>query len=209
MRVTVNVKAMEERLAARHSSGWTYIMSERGLTELRSYSGIEDQCRLGMGRVVLDRPIDLDKATEHDVRQLALVRDLTSCLVPVEWRLHCSDGAKIQELVCFQPPRSVSGAFCDLDTWTREFRYGLLYWRAGPDFVVIRDTRQESVNVVTLNVGPYLDAFKVCSEGSRCNLVDTDALRLFVSDHLILELDEWRLSLPYRMRRWPIPCNAI
>lgn len=207
MRLTVNTTALDARLASPHAGGWTYAVADRGLAGVGSYAAIMDQCRAGLGRVVLDRPVDLRDMTEQVVRRLALVRDLTSCSVAVDWTLRCGDDDDVAGLHGLQPP--TAGAHPGLDAWRRAFRYGLLYWRAGPGFIIVRDARQGHIDVMTLSGGPYVKAFEAGLPGCRLGQVDPQAAAALVADRIMFARDNWLLSLPYRMRHWPIPCNAV
>ncbi|WP_354051572.1 MULTISPECIES: DUF5825 family protein [unclassified Bradyrhizobium] len=161
-----------------------------------------------MGRVIIDRPIDLGAATELEIRRLRLVRDLTSSSIPVEWRLHGVNGSELTSFHHLSPPTDIRGTDCDLSAWREQFRYGLLYWRAGPGFISIRDARNGNVTVTTLS-SAYAAAFMRCLVGDRLEGVDAKILQTLISDRVIMRLDGCYLSLAYRMRRWPIPCNAI
>ncbi|WP_327108168.1 DUF5825 family protein [Nonomuraea glycinis] len=113
------------------------------------------------------------------------------------------------EMVCHLPPPSGTGD--DADRWRRRFRIGLCYYRQGPGFIQVKDLREEPVTLL-LDDPSVVDVFVRCLEPTSLRLLSADeaaAAEALLNERLLLRLGDFVVTLPYRMKRWPIPAYAV
>lgn len=176
---------------------------------LSSQASISEECRKGRRKVVLVKPVDLRVADRRSIERLRAIRDLTSCSVHVDWVLQGSGGFDLRRLFTFFPPRAIAGDQPSCDQWRNEFRYGLLYWRLGPGFISIRDSRQGRVNLLTLHHPAYIKAFLACVQGLPVCDEHAVACEDLEAEGVLCRVEDWLIALPFRMKHWPVPCNAV
>lgn len=168
---------------------------------------VEALCTKGLRRVVLQpRLDDLPDATLR-LQYLRLLRDLSSCSVSVSWR--CSEetlpAGSRRLLVHLSPPDG------DL-VWASQFRFGALYWRRGPGFLFIKDARTVGATHYILDEPTEQDLFQRFSAPQACTKLTRLEAQVFegLAECGFLFIDSgYALSLPYRMKHWPIPFKAI
>ena len=106
-------------------------------------------------------------------------------------------------------------AIAHLSNWPGKHRddysSGRLYWRAGPGFALIIDSRGDELARYTID-GVVYEAFLAMQSVGR--LSDLPArLRQAAADlveaGLALSLGDWATVLPTRLRRWPIPVRPL
>jgi Family of unknown function (DUF5825) len=176
--------------------------------QLASQELIAIEARRGLRRVQIKGYVDL-AAFGLAAQALRVIRDLTSCRIHVEWCL-MPDGGALTPLHGLQPPYAIEGKHArDLHEWKDRFRFGLLYWRAGPGFVIIRDAREAAINHFTLDEPEYIDAVRRGHAGEGLAEADPAALTALAEEGLVLFLKEQPVFLPYRMKHWPIPFNSV
>lgn len=170
--------------------------------------GVESLRRRGLRKVSLAAPVDL-RGPGHDVAiALRLVRECTAHQVLVDWSVVAGDQVDVAPLFGLTPPTVVTGIDRAAKLWRERFRFGSLYWRAGPGFILISDTRGAIRNEFKLKAPGLVQTFLALARGAVQNesgLRHSHALR---QEGLVFESDGWTIGLPYRMRSWPIPCNA-
>lgn len=148
--------------------------------------------------------VDLGRDAERTVRFVAFLRDAFAQGLPVEWSGSAPDELA-DALVHLPAPAGDSDA---LERWRERHRFGLFYWRLGPDFVTVKDVRPSVESArFTIDDAPMLAAFAAAAEPGRGPR--SQPLADLVAEGIVLELDGWRTLLPYRMRRWPIPFTAV
>lgn len=174
--------------------------------ELATQDQISQQVQAGLREVDVQGDVDFALPNQA-VATLRLIRDLTSCSVRVKWSLQAR-GFAVDKLFALQPPREHPDAMT-LEAWRSGFRFGLLYWRAGPGFVIVRDARRAAINYFTLNEPGYLDAVQRGHLGEGLVDVDADALSALEEEGLVYRIDGEAVFLPYRMRHWPVPFNSV
>ncbi|MFY0580666.1 DUF5825 family protein [Cystobacter fuscus] len=102
-----------------------------------------------------------------------------------------------------------------LERWREGHAYGRCYWRSGPGFVLVRDCRVgRDAARFTIDDPATLRTFLALGIPRRVSEVRTDAaaedaLVRLLEERLVLQLGEWLVALPYRLRRWPVPAMAI
>lgn len=97
--------------------------------------------------------------------------------------------------------------------WRAAFKYGLCYFRRGPDFALIKDTRIADCHVrLTIDHPDLLATFLAgCTllRDSALTATQREAVSVLAKENLMYRLDDLLLTLPTRMRRWPIPFSAV
>lgn len=167
---------------------------------------VSQEIRAGLREVEICGAVDFAKP-RHAAAALRLIRDLTSCRVSVRWRLE-PRGVPIEKLFALTPPETLPDADA-LDAWRMGFRFGLLYWRSGPGFVIVRDARHAAINHFTLDEPEYRDAVQRGHIGIGLANADAAALSAMEVEGLVFRIGDAVVFLPYRMRHWPIPFNGI
>lgn len=139
----------------------------------------------------------------HFVR---LLREAAGYGVGVTWRGdlgRCADPRLLHHL-----PPPVSGAEPGIDRWRAVFRYGLCYYRVGPGFLLVVDHRRTIDGIAAVLRDPdeiaTLRALAHPGPAKR-----TAAFARLYDQGLVMRHGGAAVSLPYRLRRWPIPCTAI
>lgn len=121
---------------------------------------------------------------------------------PYLWHVESEITLEQAALLChLQPPASGGGAGGDL--WRREYRYGLLYYRAAPDFVLVRDRRPSRPLAIFRMAGPILRCTRAIMACHRHRCSSCERLR---TEELVVDLgDGQSVFLPFRLARPPIP----
>lgn len=177
----------------------------------------------GARRVALAAPITLtggDTATA--LRMVALVRDLTSVGIAIDWTLRLPDRAPTDDddeenrwgaggwrlISHLHPPSQVdAGGAGDADAvrteWADTYFFGRFMYRRGPGFVQVRDRRLGTLNRFTVDDPAYLAAIRTLTPGTPAAAVRPDVLAAFRDEGLVWAAGGVALWLPYRVRRWP------
>ena len=174
---------------------------------LLSQASIATQCAAGLRRVSFTEPFRLKHPAIADVRRLQAVRDLTSCSVEVDWVIDDNGDFDLRHLFSFFPPRSVAGNECLRTEWDAGFRFGSFYWRRGPEFLTVRDARYADVTILTLDTAEFLGPF--LKYVNVDNLILTPSIRDLIAEGVLVVMSNWVMTVPYRMRYWPVPFNSV
>ncbi|MET8563250.1 DUF5825 family protein [Streptomyces flaveolus] len=90
---------------------------------------------------------------------------------------------------------------------------GRSHHRRGPDFVTVLDRRERGTAVRLILDHPALHAtFLRLLEPTpvpELDATEREALGLLAAERLVLTGGDWAVTLPPRVRRWPVPCTAI
>jgi hypothetical protein len=175
-----------------------------------------DECErlaaAGVREIVLAGEVDLRYA--ESLQTLRLVRDCVALNVPVTWSVAHSGGVDARFLTHLWPPERMPGHDDLLALW-REFAFGVLYWRSGPGFVSVRDVRPHfEASVYTLDTPAslrYFDRFTI-PEPVGAIVADPAGDEEFaglVEAGLVLVVEAHALTLPFRIKKWPVPFNAV
>ena len=90
----------------------------------------------GHHRLVLADPVPLGEDDEFDVRFVRLLREAISVALHVDWTAAGAVPFDPDDVCHLQPPaRGPDHA------WRDRFRFGLCFYRKGPGFVLLKDTR--------------------------------------------------------------------
>lgn len=166
------------------------------------------------GRLVVVRETidfdDLDAVAA--VRFVALLRELTSYGIAVDWRLRVTSGAtRWRDLWHLFPPSQVllpagtSDRTCEF--WRRQFYYGLCLTRRGPGVIEVRDRREGRLRCLRFAAPLQLAEIARLQQGATASSLVPQVLDEFEAARVVLAIGDMRLWLPCRYRRsplWPV-----
>jgi Family of unknown function (DUF5825) len=167
---------------------------------------------LSAGEVELVEPLPLAGGLPDTATAVALLRDCATAALRVRWRAGPESGLDLSLLHHLPPPAGPPAPA--LDRWRRAYRYGSCHFRLGPGFVQVKDARDPAgLPVVLVADHPDLIAtFLRCQDPTPLDALDATgrtAVDLLLEERLLLLAGGVVLTLPHRMRRWPVPYNAV
>jgi hypothetical protein len=143
---------------------------------------------------------------------LRFLRDSLSHGLRVRWNGRIGAGLPVRSLSHLTPPTGGAALAFNpaVAAWRRRFTYGRCYWRSGPGFAQVSDSRGGRTDASwTLSDPPTLDLFlrlmqpaDIADCGER-EAVDR-ALASLCEREVVVRLGDRLLSLPYRLRHWPV-----
>jgi Family of unknown function (DUF5825) len=157
----------------------------------------------GVRHVDVPEPVTLSR--RNPVGTLAFVRLLREAAghaMKVRWHGLVDLDAHARTLLGHLPPPEGDTA------WSAGYRHGLCHYRRGPDFLLVTDRRFGEPATTLLLAGVEQAAFERYATVTAAAPGD-EVFGRFVASGLLLALDGYALALPYRLRRWPIPCTAV
>ncbi|MGW0801548.1 DUF5825 family protein [Nonomuraea sp. NPDC002799] len=160
-----------------------------------------DLYQQGVRRVEVAEPVD----ARHGLAALALVRELTSYAVVVDWEP--GQGIPLEGLGHLAPPRRLDDAD-RLSAWRRGFSLGRYVYRHGPGFVQVRDWRSGRLRRLTIDDPAYLAAIPALLRGTIVDAVATPMLQALATGGLVAIAGGQAIWLPYRVRRWTFGSEA-
>lgn len=155
---------------------------------------------------------------------ISFLRDAMSARVVVSWVADSLVGLSVTDVVHLYPPRAPdetplpvaalgSSSSSDSDVWRRDYRYGLCYYRHGPEYLAVRDMREHDQRAAfVLFESAIVSTFNKClvpTELTTLSASERDALEILVEERLIAVADGKAVTLPYRMKHWPVPYYAV
>ncbi|WP_157061759.1 DUF5825 family protein [Alicyclobacillus ferrooxydans] len=147
------------------------------------------------------------------VHAIEFLRNAMALGMRVSWRLILESDIELSNLYHITPPSSCNGDTSVVKKWAENYHYGSFFWRKGPDFVIIKDTRDENNSSQFVIDDPEtLEAFYKCltpQQLRNIDIVDNPIIEELVSEGVILKLGDWLLTLPYRIHSWPVPYDSI
>jgi hypothetical protein len=168
----------------------------------------------GHQTLVLAEAVGLGTDDELDVCFVRLLREALAATVAVDWTAG-SLGDLDESLVChLQPPRGGAPREESGAVWRDRYRFGRCYYRLGPGFVLIKDTRDSVGHGARYRLdGPdAVAAFPDLERALHLPAATARARELFellAGERLALRRGDWGTVLPFRMRRWPVPFSAV
>lgn len=139
------------------------------------------------------------------LRFLRRLRDAAGEGADVEWQaeLPVADSRLLHHL----PPPAGGPSGPVLAAWRAAYRPALCHYRRGPGFLLVSDGRGGPAVTHTLTGGTAAAFVRYLDAGPA---PDADPVfDCLVRLGLILRLGGLGLTLPYRIRHWPIPCTSI
>ena len=142
-----------------------------------------------------------------------LLREANSDGVPVGWSGEIDDDIDAGLLVHLPPPDPTTGRHADavLTEWRQRYQPGLCYYRLGPDFVFIKDTRRIGASA-RFRLEGAVPAFRRLETLVDVAALDPETRRVMEDlerERLVLRLGGLATLLPSRMRRWPVPALEV
>jgi len=163
---------------------------------------------------VVAEPVALSAADPaRTLAFLAWLRDQHTAATGVTWQATIDPAFDPAPLHHLQPPDPTGPMPATLARWRAAHRPALCYYRRGPGFIQVKDVRRAGAGARFVLDHPALVAtFDRCLEPTRLDTLDADHLRsarALADEHLVLVVDGWALTLPHRMRRWPVPSQVV
>lgn len=174
----------------------------------------------GNAIVVYDE-VELGADAEATINFVAFLRAALTQDVEVRWHARITDtatgsGIDTTALHHLWPPTTVATTGLPPEeprAWRAAFKYGLCYFRRGPGFILIKDTRIADRHVhLTVDHPDLMATFLAgCTPLRYSTLTPTqcEAVGVLARENLMYRLDDLLLTLPTHMRRWPVPFSAI
>jgi hypothetical protein len=153
------------------------------------------------------------RSPTEDLDLLRRLRDATSHTVRLRWILGGLPALPLRSCVHLVPPR------CGVDDatdeharrWQADYRYGSYFYREGPGFVMVKDVRP-GAEPRRLTIDEGADHFLAMTRATTVADLDAaaiDQLDLAEEAELLVRHGDRLLTLPYRLRHWPVPYVAI
>jgi Family of unknown function (DUF5825) len=139
------------------------------------------------------------------LRFLRMLREAAGEGAEVAWQAEL--GVTDTRLLHHLPPPAGAAAGPPLSAWRAAYRPALCHYRRGPGFLLVSDGRNGPV-VTTKLTGESAQTFLRHLDVGQAPAGDPVFDRL-AGLGLILRLGDLALTLPCRLRRWPIPCTSI
>ncbi|WP_369266073.1 DUF5825 family protein [Streptomyces harbinensis] len=173
--------------------------------------------------VILDEPVRLGaegRATAKVVRMLrecqaqALsVRWTLDAVEPPSWGSTAQDSSILRSLYHLPPPAPRPGEPPAVAGWREAYAYGRFFYRQGPDFLVIKDRRDPAASARFILDHPELRAaFHTCLNPTPLDALSgtrLEAVAMLADERIVLLADRWAVTLPPRIRHWPVPYTGI
>ena len=160
----------------------------------------------------MSEPVVLGPSTsERTVEFIAWLRDEQSETVQVAWHATIEAGLDTTLLHHLTPP--ADGADDAVRRWRAAYRPALCYYRLGPGFVQVKDTRRsEDAARFLLDDSVTVAVFTACLRPTRLVELSREeraAAETLEAERLLLCLGGWATVLPSRMRLWPVPSHLV
>lgn len=163
--------------------------------------------------IVIDEPIALGGDANSTAWAIALLRECSSWGLSVRWHGTIHQPFDTSALHYLPPPQMLDDQLPAAARWQQDHRYGSYHFRQGPEFIQVKDAREAIRGIRFLLSGTAtVSAFTRCLKPARLTeLSDAEQAeaKLLAADGLLLQVDGLVVTLPARLRRWPVPADAI
>lgn len=164
----------------------------------------------GVETVVVAEPVSLAD-DEFCVRFVRLLRESISVLLRIQWSLDGPVPVDPVTLYHLQPPVTQAGD--GEKAWQHGYGFGLCFYRIGPGFLLLKDTRDLSAGArYRLDDERAVTSFPALEDAVFLPDAPPDVRELSAlleAERLVVRRGDWATLLPFRMRRWPVPFDAI
>ncbi|MFF7656446.1 DUF5825 family protein [Streptomyces sp. NPDC007983] len=145
------------------------------------------------------------------------LRECQSHALQVNWIAVAENRTQVDFRLLWHLPAALSGSdgveLDDLAGWRERHAYGLFYYRQGPGFITVKDCRTPGeTNRYTLEHPDLLAVFVRCLEPmpwGAFGSAEREAVELLEEERVMLVSGDWVVTLPPRLRHWPVPAEAI
>lgn len=165
-------------------------------------------------RAEVTEPLRLGAGGRETAEAVRFLRECQGLGLTVAWEAAGTQfRCDVRHLSHLPPPAERPGERPELAEWRARHRHGLLYHRRGPDFVTVLDRREPGGAArLTLDHPALFAAFHALLEPTplgELSPAERAATDLLAAERLVLVTDGWAVTLPPRIRRWPVPCTAV
>ncbi|MFF4017325.1 DUF5825 family protein [Streptomyces sp. NPDC001843] len=165
-------------------------------------------------RIEVHEPLRLGAGGRETAEAVRFLRECQGLGLTVAWEAADAElPYDVRHLRHLPPPARRRDEPEELTAWRAAHRHGLLYHRRGPDFVSVLDRREPGAAArITLDHPDLLAAFHTLLTPAPLDALapgQRTAAGLLVAERLALVTDGWAVTLPPRIRRWPVPCTAV
>lgn len=171
--------------------------------------------------IVVHEDVELGANALATMTFLAFLRAALTENVEVRWNARISDnnGSSTLDTTPLHhlwPPTTIAVGGLPPEPareWRAAFKYGLCYYRRGPGFVLIKDNRVADCHAhLTIDHPDLMATFLAgCTllRDSALTPTQREAVDVLAGENLVYRVDDLLLTLPIRMRRWPVPFSAV
>jgi Family of unknown function (DUF5825) len=183
----------------------------------------------GCCAVRLIQPVSFGTGTanaEFEVRFIRFLRESLSCLLTVKWSLGLAGSIDVGAVCHLPPPTARAAGMAGLaalagrrsdqpqaDQWRAEYGFGHCFYRVGPGFIHVVDVRDaDDAARFLLDDPATVEAFGLLADAVQLSALPPLARELadqLEDARLLFRIGDWATLLPYRLRRWPMPCTAV
>jgi Family of unknown function (DUF5825) len=168
--------------------------------------------------VTIGAPVAFGAGPQADVELVRFLRESASWLLRLRWQLAAPPAVDAAVLAHLPPPAAPPAAASGpaahyARAWRAGYGFGHCYYRLGPDFVAIVDVR-EPASAARFVLDGQAPAEAFAQLAGAVYLPGAAPLTVQLADQLdeaglLLHRDDWATLLPFRLRRWPVPCTAV
>lgn len=165
--------------------------------------------------VCISRPVALGRDPVADIHFVWLLRECMSLGIAIHWTATTLPSWDLR-LVHHLPPPSYlhePNESLALKSWRESHVYGSCYYRKGPGFYLIKDTRDPArQRRLKIGVNGAIDGFDLLLKPTPAGDLAAEAndvVNALLPLGLVLQLDGEVISLPFRLHRWPVPADRI
>jgi hypothetical protein len=148
----------------------------------------------------------------EDIGLLILLREATSRMIRLSWRLAGVPVIEFRSLVHLLPPIDGDGAeSCSYaEFWRQQYRYGLYYYRCGPGFIQVKDVRPGGPGArMTIEDSGLFQELVATASVDQLPEPAVEALNAAIDAGLAISGGANFAILPYRMQHWPVSCVMV
>lgn len=159
-------------------------------------------------------PIRLGARPVETVHFIARLRDNLTDGTTTRWHGDVTSALPTPLLWHLPPPvYPRAGLNEQVDMWRSRFRFGLCYYRLGPDFIHVKDIRNPKASASFVLDQPVLtQVFAECLSPrhfSELRSAQQEAAEALIGEGLLLRLEDHIVTLPSRMLHWPVPATEV
>jgi len=161
----------------------------------------------------IEQPVELGRDPIDDIHFVWLLRGCASFGVGVQWAAETMPPWDLRLAYHLPPPASLGKPDepSVLNVWRQSFVYGSCFYRKGPGFYLIKDTRDQSrMRRLRISVDGATDGFDQLLQPAATGDLTAEAkevVEALLPLGLVLAVGDHVVSLPFRMRHWPVPAD--